>query len=144
MQTAWESRDSVRIDSVYAIEYQGSSLDQGDPNSGTLRYAKSDEVRVVGEMARSLEIVAVDMNLSSPSTWFFTHNASDPPGWVTVTIRFFTITVDLSNMTTHRASTADRTDLWLFDFTLKPIPDSASPTDTTWQVVRWNEVRPDK
>ena len=141
MMMAFENRDSVRTDSVYAEDYVGTSLDLVDPNPETLTFTKSDEVHIVGTLARSSSIVATHV-LSIQSSWFRTNYASNPPGWATIQIPIFAVYVNDVVNGEYQMRIPLSGESWIFEFTLEPtIPDPSSPTDTTWQIVRWVESR---
>jgi hypothetical protein len=138
---AWENRDSVRIDSVYADDYAGTSSDLTDPNDIPLNFAKSDEVRLVGNMAQSQSIVSVDMDFGIQGGWIEGNYASDPPDWRYVQIPSFTIYVNDSAEGEWRATYPAPKIIWRLEFTLRPDPDLSTPSEPVWQVVRWVEDR---
>ena len=138
---AWENRDSVRIDSVYADNYVGTSSDLTDPNDVPLTFAKSDEVRLVSNMAKSQSIVKVDMDFGLQAGWSEGNYVSDPPDWYYVLIPSFTIYVNDSVEGEKQATSPAPKTIWRFEFTVRPDPDLSSPADTVWQVVRWVEDR---
>ena len=141
MTIAFSNRDSVRTDSIYADDYEGTSTDLIDPSQPTFVFAKSDEIKVVAAMAQSSSITYVNVDFKHPNTWASFHYATDPPEWVTIQIPNFIIEVhELTDGFTARSPASGET--WIFEFTLKPTtPDLSSPTDTTWQIVRWVESR---
>ena len=142
MAAAVERRDSVVTASVYADGYEGSSSDLTDPNSTTLQFFKSDEVRAVGEMARSNSIHLIEMDLGVTAGWLQYHNVSDPVGWVTIQIPNFQIYVNDTVEGEYRTSSPTQGETHVFEFTLKPTtPDPTSPTDTTWTIIQWVESR---
>jgi hypothetical protein len=142
MNFAVEHRDSVITESVYADDYQGSSIDLTDPIAATLQFTRSDEVRAVGAMATSSSIIQISMDLYSPTGWFQSHDAADPPGWVTIQIPSFNIYINDLNGGEYLARAPSNGVTQVFEYTLKPTtPDSSSPTDTTWTIVRWTESR---
>jgi hypothetical protein len=143
MAAAFEERDSVVTDSVYDDAYQGSSTDQADPGGGTtLTFSKADEVRIVASMAGSASITFVDADLKSPNTWVRTSYASDPPDWVVLQISNWRIEVRDLARGEYAASSFDSFGGSLMEFTFKPTtPDASSPTDTTWTIIRWREVK---
>ena len=140
---AWEDRDSVRIDSVYADDYVGSSVDLTDPNAENLNFAKSDEVRTVGALALSHTIVTVTMDFGVPFGWEQDHYVSDPPDWVYVRIPTFTIYIQdpAQDGGEYRARSPEAGKTWFFEFTLKPTYPNGPSADPVWQIVRWVESR---
>jgi hypothetical protein len=131
-KTAWENRDSTRIDSVLAVDYQGTSIDIG-PTTETLSFVKSDEIRAAYGMANDLELSLVEVNLGSSGSWNRTSYASDPPDWAVIIIPHSQIILRFVNgdeivVSPYRDSN---------EFRLKPV---ATTPDTTWQIVRWTET----
>jgi hypothetical protein len=134
-KTAWERRDSVAVMAILDPSYQGTSVDQTDPSSGTLLFSRHDEVRVVEGMLVDPEIINVVVDLRAQATWIRSAYESDPPGWATIAI---------PNPRVEVTTTVNTyvTGMILMEFKLKPTPISGSTTDTTWAIVRWTEVRP--
>lgn len=135
--TAYTQRDSVETGAVYDSSYQGSSQDLTDPNNPpTLFFTHSDEVHHVAALARSPAITEIIFNIGSPATW--TRLASDDashPEWAVIQI--FGHYIGIRDGATEYD--AYGTNPFLFKF--KPsTPDSSSPTDTLWRVVRWTEI----
>ena len=134
---AYTHRDSVETGAVYDSSYQGSSQDPTDPNSPPpLFFDHSAEVRHVGALARSPGITEIIFNIGSPATW--TRLESDDashPDWAVIQLAYHQVVV-VDGATTYQTQ---GTNPFLFAF--KPsTPDSSSPTDTLWRVVRWTEV----
>jgi len=138
LAVAFANRDSVATDSVYADDYEGSSVDMLDPVAGTLTFTKADEVRAVGGLALDQHITFVEMDLKSLDSWNETHYANDPSDWVTVQIPHFKITVFASSGEGFVANSDASGETWIFEFTVKP---TNGPSGTTYQVVRWVESR---
>jgi hypothetical protein len=141
LASAFARRDSVVTASVYADDYDGSSIDMTDPNADTLSFNRGDEVRAVGAMALSGGIYFTRMELYSQATWSQFHNVTDPPNWITIQIPHFTIEIRDASGADFTATSESPGDTWIFEFTLKPTPDTSSPTDTTWTIARWVESR---
>ena len=141
MVTAFVGRDSVRTDSVYADDYEGSSIDLTDPNPTALAFTKADEVRVVGAMRGSVTLIRADMNFGPSESWAQTHDGSDPVGWVSIQVPSYDIYI-IDDAGDYRVQAPSPGQTQIFEFTLKPTtPDASSPTDTTWTIVRWVESR---
>ena len=130
---ACERRDSTRTKQIYADNYVGTSTDQTDHT--TLTFTKDQEVAVVGVMARRTEISQVAMDLK-PATWLRTHYLTDPAGVAAIQMTGVNIQVDDTQFGTQVANVST-----FFEFKLKPTVDHTSPTDTTWQVVGWTEIK---
>lgn len=139
MAAAFARRDSVMTDSVYADNYEGTSTDMV-PIPTTYTFTKLDEISVVAALARSSAITFVNVDFKPPATWFKTHYVSDPPELITIQIPSFQVDVYGGfDGFTARSPAAGET--WIFEFTLRGTPDVSSPTDTTWTIVKWVEVR---
>lgn len=143
LQQAWSNRDSVRIDSVYATDYQGTSQDLTDLNNPTtLTFYKSDEVRSVARLARS-PTVSVSMNFFSYTDWVTSRYVSDPPEWVSFQIQIFTIYLNDTSVIDgeYEARSPKSGFVWFFEFTLRPTYPNGPTADPVWEIVRWKEVR---
>ncbi|HTM00050.1 MAG TPA: hypothetical protein VL503_02855 [Candidatus Omnitrophota bacterium] len=133
LKYAWERRDSVRTRLVYDDAYQGTSTDS---DHSTLTFTKDQEVGVVWSMGKDQNIVSIHFTTPPETTWVRQHYASDPDGWAAIQIPGVTVQVDDAVQGTLIAS-----GMALFQFKLVPTLDSSSPTDTTWKVIRWTEVK---
>jgi hypothetical protein len=135
LKAAWENKDSVRVDSVYAEDYLGTSVWQSDPGgSVSLSFAKTDEVRAVGGLYLDQQISNVTLDFKPPSGWQKYQYSSDPPSYIAINIPYPKISV------TRGETTYEVTETTSFEFTLKPV--ASAPDDTLWEIIRWNEVRP--
>ncbi|HYJ32622.1 MAG TPA: hypothetical protein VE326_05330 [Candidatus Binatia bacterium] len=132
LTNAWERRDSVRTRLVYDDAYQGTSTD----SYSTLTFTKDQEVAVVWAMGKDPNIVSIHFTTPPENTWVRQHYASDPAGWAAIQIPGVSVQVDDAVQGTLVAS-----GMALFEFKLVPTLDSSSPTDTTWKVIRWTEVK---
>jgi hypothetical protein len=127
---AWERRDSVQIDSLLAVDYEGTSTDIG-LISETLSFTKANEVRAVGGLRLDATVTTVSVQLGPPSSWTFDTNPADPSEWVTIGVpnpRIYVGSTSFSDVTVAHSTCS---------FKLKPI---ASGPDTTWVIVRWTEI----
>jgi len=131
LKTAYEARDSVEIGKIYDINYQGTSFDPADLSS--LPFTRQDEIRHVQGLYRSTSILSISFNL--PPSVVRERDLSDPPGWSTIHIQNMAIFID--DRPTSYNLIANGT--WEFKF-IPTAPDSTSPTDTTWKIVRWTEL----
>jgi len=141
LSQAWTNRDSVRIDSVYADDYGGESIDLTDPNAQNLTFVKSDEVRTVGALALAQEITYTNMNLNLPGTWIEFSLASDPPEWRTIQVPNFKIEVLAGVNEGFSVTSPHGGELWLFEFTLRPTYPDGPSAEPVWEIVRWKESR---
>jgi hypothetical protein len=131
---AWERKDSTKIDSILATDYMGTSTDQSDPGGPTLTFFKYDEVRVVHHLQQDSNVGQISVNFGPPISWSRFSYESDPPGWRSIRIPQSQIVVELQS---GEALVAD--DSAVMEFKMKPA--AISGTDTTWAIVRWQEVR---
>jgi hypothetical protein len=129
---AWERRDSVRTRQLYDDAYMGESTD----NSGTLTFTKDQEVSTVWAMGKSQDIQSVSFTLRPETTWVRLSYPIDPVGWTAIQLQGVNIQVDDVAKGTLVASSAN-----FFEFKFEPTLDAASPTDTTWKIVRWREIK---
>ena len=136
LETAYECRDSVEFKLLYDSLYVGRTFDQRDPgNPGQYTFNKADEVRHVVALARQLSITEIDLTYPPVLTRFT--DQSDPAGWATI---FLPSGLRL-NITDGSTSYFIASDRETMEFKFIPTsPDSTSPTDTTWKIVRWSEV----
>ena len=135
MRLAYVARDSIETKQVYDSNYVGTSIDLNDPGSpATFRW--DDEVRHVAALAHSQAVVSIVLDLGPSSSW--TRMSSDDPShpeWAMIKIgsgNFHCEVVDTSITTYSVTSTNPMT----FYFT----PRVTAPGDTTWKIVRWNEI----
>ncbi len=132
---AYSSRDSVEYKLLFHDNYQGSSLDQGNPLPQLLTYTKADEARHIAALAKSTTVSSVDLQLV-PMLYRFT-DMGDLPGWATISNPVFRLSI-FDGPETYEIIPSEE----LMEFKFIPrTPDSTSPTDTTWKIIRWTEVR---
>jgi hypothetical protein len=131
--TAWENRDSSRVDSVLADDYQGTSTDLASGTPEVLTFTRSDEIRAVHGLRDDANLTLVDVNLGPSGSWTRTSYIGDPPDWavmitphVQVILRF----VNGDEVVVNPAQTSN-------EFKLKPV---ATLPDTIWEIVRWSEM----
>lgn len=135
MALAYQRRDSIETALVYDQAYQGSSIDQTDPALTPTFFYKYDEVAHLSALAKTTTIASVTCQLA-PMLIRFT-DGSDPPGWATIDNPIAAIEINSS----PTSSSLSRTGIFM-EFKFAPTsPDSTSPTDTTWKIVRWLEVK---
>ncbi|HKQ20272.1 MAG TPA: hypothetical protein VJW75_11055 [Candidatus Eisenbacteria bacterium] len=140
LSLAWENRDSVRIDSVYADDYEGTSVDLVDQAQPSFIFHKSDEVHSVGALAQATEITYVDMDLKV-GTWNEFHYSTDPPDWWTVQVPYFKIEVRDVLGNGFSATSPKTGESWIFEFTLRPTYPSWANGAPVWEIVKWVESR---
>jgi len=131
LELAYKSRDSTEIKLIYDVNYAGSSFDPAKP--GQLLFTRLDEVRHVQALYRATTISSVSL-LFPPVKVRYTDSA-DPPGWATIQLQGMTL--EISDSPTSYNLPSGET----FEFKFIPFaPDSTSPTETTWKIVRWTEL----
>jgi hypothetical protein len=134
LSIAWQQRDSLAADSVYADGYVGTSQDQTDPTPTTISFAKTDEVKVFAGLAKDRTVISTGMDLH-PTGWLRTSNpVGYGPECVTISIPEINIYVSFQDKDTQEATSRS-----LFFFTVKPV--ASAPGDTLWQIVHWEENR---
>lgn len=139
---AWSDRDSVRIDSVYAADYEGNSLDLTDPIPGNEKFFKSDEVHIVGAMAKNRNIVKTEMDFGLQGGWFESSYVSDPPDWRYVQIPSFRIYVNAGADGEFLAKyPGTKAETWILEFTMRPTYPAWAGGEVVWEIVRWVENR---
>ena len=134
MQRAYAARDSTEYKGLFDDAYLGNSM---DPSDGTnLNFTKTDEAQHIAALARRGTITIASI-VYPPSIVRFT-DLTDPPGWATIQMsQGFSVQIDdIPSSYYIRSGTTQ-------EFKFAPTsPDSTSPTDTTWKIIRWREVGP--
>ena len=133
MRRAYTNRDTTEYDALFDRDYNGSSIDQTAPGSPMLMFTWSDEARHINALARTTTITSITFSFP-PNLSRFT-DLSDPPGWGTVDASGLTLEIS-DGSTTLEVSRSET-----MQFKFRPTtPSPGSPTDTTWQIVRWTEI----
>ena len=131
--TAYQTRDSVVTKDLYDVSYMGTSQDMLNPVN-TFTFTYHDEVGHVAALRRSSTIVSISVDFGATSTW--TRITSDDPSHPEYAlIQLVTPRVEIVD-----GATFYQTDGGLMSYYFKPTQDAASPTDTLWRVIRWNEI----
>ncbi len=131
LKAAYENRDSLEIKAVYDTTYQGTSFDPATLNP-LPAFTRQDEIRHVEALYRTTSITSVSFTL--PPSLFRETDLSDAP-WAT--IRFQNMNIEINDSPTSYNLVPNGT--WEYKF-IPTTPDSTSPTDTTWKIVRWTEL----
>jgi hypothetical protein len=135
MVLAYVRRDPVETGLVYEDGYQGLSLDLTSVLGDTLAFTKADEVAHVAFLGRLGSGSTVRCEVYPAPTRF--RDNADPPGWATIQNPLGAIEID-NGQNVEQVNPNGIT----MDFKFAPTtPDTTSPTDTTWKIVRWLEVR---
>jgi hypothetical protein len=132
---AYVARDTTEIKLIYHDLYDGSSVDQTDPVPLLVSFTKAQEVAHVSALRRSTSPGSISIT-QIPNRIRFSDGA-DPVGWATIRDPFSSIEVS-DTTATHVV------DLPHISMEFKFIPTTpapSSPTDTTWKIIRWTEVR---
>ena len=141
LSIAYSHRDSTETKALYDSSYVGTSEDLNDPPWMTpLSFSYSDEVGHVAALARSPTISSVSLNFGPQGSWTrLESNDPSHPEWAVIQIAgssFYVECTDGDN--TWQAGGMNE----FLEFMFKPsTPESTSPTDTLWRIVRWRESR---
>jgi hypothetical protein len=128
---AYVRRDSIETELVYDENYTGTSNAPGEPQS---TFKRTDEVRHVGALKLSTNIVGVYLDLGEYQIWQRRPgNAGDPAGYAIINIPASKVAIDDVGSGTYWES-LDR----FLEYTFKPTVHA--PGDTTWTVIGWTEV----
>ena len=133
---AYKHRDPAAYDTLFDQFYTGSSIHQSSPDSvKQYTFAKADEVRHIWDLSRTTTITDVQLELMpirSRST-----DAGDPPGWAMIQNPILSLSI-VDGANTYTIVRDQET----IEFHFKPkTPDPSSPTDTTWTIGKWTEIR---
>jgi len=131
LQIAYTTRDSSGYDSLFDAAYLGASFDP--ITHAILTFSKTDESLHIRALARTTSITNISLNFP-PVLPRYT-DASDPPGWATVSVIGPTLEIDDSP--TSIALPQGETMQYKFRPTS---PSPGSPTDTTWHIIGWTEL----
>jgi len=141
LEIAYSQRDSTETKALYDSSYVGTSRDLNDP-PGTIpfTFTYSDEVAHVAKLASAPSITSAYMNLGPPASWTrLESNDLSHPEWAAIQIAGTSLNIRVveGNSEYQISGTSE-----FFEFMFKPTtPESTSPTDTLWTIVRWNETR---
>jgi len=127
---SYQRRDSVETKLIYDENYQGTSI---DPYGPPMSFYKWDEIRHVVALARTPTITSVTLLFPYALTRFT--DLGDPPGWASIEVT--DARIEINDITSYAVSSGET-----MQFKFVPTtPDSTSPTDTTWKLVRWFETK---
>jgi hypothetical protein len=141
LQLAYIFRDSLEYKALHDSAYAGTSQDAFDPpGTPPLQFTFADEAAHIAKLARTNTITSARLDFGPPSGW--NRLPSDDlahPDWAIIQIpgsSFQVQIVDRDNVFSAGGSTE------FLEFKFQPTaPDTTSPTDTTWKIVRWQETR---
>jgi len=131
LKTAYVGKDSTEYKLLFDLSYMGISLDQtSSAPADTFTFA--DEARHIAALPRST--VWVDLQLKP--TMARSVDLGDPTGWALIQDPIQTLTI-YDGPNTYPIAPSNETMEFRF---IPKTPDSTSPTDTTWKIIRWLEV----
>jgi hypothetical protein len=141
LQLAYARRDSVEYKALHDSSYVGTSTDDLDPpGTPPLQFTFADEAAHIAALARRSSISRVRLELGPASSW--NRLPSDDvahPEWAMIQIPGMNFEVEITDGFDSYTAGGQ---LEFIHFAFKPTtPDSTSPTDTTWKIVRWTENR---
>ena len=134
LELAYSRRDTTEYDSLFDDNYTGTSTEYDSGVSEVLDFTKADETAHIRALKRSTSISMIRLQFPSTLQWYT--DGFDPPGWATIGITYLTLTID-DNPSSFNVSP---TVLMAFKFS-PTAPATSSPTDTTWKIIRWTELR---
>lgn len=133
LQLAYTNRDSTEYGSLFDDAYAGTTIDDSDPAS-PYTFSKLAERGHVSALARTTSITSI--YLTFPPVLTRETDLGDPPGWATIHMTGVRLEINDSPASLQ----VDQSES--MDFKFSPTtPDSTSPTDTTWKIVRWTEFK---
>jgi len=134
LSKAYAARDTAEYRSLFDPFYIGTSLDQklGLPVD-TLTFDK--EASHIRHLYNTTSISFIEFLLKPAMVR--ARDAGDPVGWALIQDPMFKLTISDGNTDYVVPITSETIE---FRFVPKT-PDTSSPTDTTWKIIRWTEVR---
>jgi len=135
LRLAYQNRDSVEYKSLYDSTYVGTSTDLNDPPGtqvSTFRFA--DEVAHIAALQRTATISSVVFDVGPETSW--TRLPSDDPShpeWALIQIGGGNFRIEIYDGATLFSVQSTNP----ISFSFKP---TVSGPDTTWKIVRWNEI----
>jgi hypothetical protein len=132
LKTAYTAKDSAAYKACFDPGYLGESQDQTTQNPiDTLTFTR--EAQHISFLARSTTAI-VDLQLVPIIVR--SADLGDPPGWAMIENPVHSLSIDDGATS---ISVALSRESMTFKFIPKT-PDSTSPTDTTWKIIRWSEI----
>ncbi|TMQ62406.1 MAG: hypothetical protein E6K77_07510 [Candidatus Eisenbacteria bacterium] len=131
LRTAYTGKDSTEYKLLFDQDYLGTSVALRTQSPiDTLTFA--DEAQHIAALARSTTAI-VELQLTPTMTR--SRDPGDPPGWALIQNPIYGLTIyDGPNV--YGVGVGSET----IEFRFIPTPDSTSPTDTTWKIIRWSEI----
>jgi hypothetical protein len=132
LSMAYAAKDSDEIKLLYDRTYIGSSTDNTDQT--TLPFSWANEVDHVTALGHHPEVIRVALTFPPSLTRY--NDLNDTPGWATIQIiDQMHVEID-TNLTSYALFGSGETITFKF---VPKTPDTSSPTDTTWKIIRWTE-----
>lgn len=135
LKYVWELRDSLRAKLIYDDAYRGVSTDN-KAGTAPIEFSKGQEVASVWSLGKSQDVQSVTFKLRPETTWVRLNYPTDTAGWTALQLQGVDIQVEDAAQGTLIANSSN-----FFEFKFVPTLDAASPTDTTWKIIRWEEIR---
>ena len=130
LKTAYTAKDSVAYRACFDFSYVGDSQDlRTQTPIDTLYFA--NEAEHIAALARSTAIVEIQL----VPVLVRRADSGDPPGWALIQNPILSLAIH-DGPVSFNVVPQDET----IEFRFIPTPDSASPTDTTWKIIRWSEI----
>lgn len=139
LRTAYEARDSSGYRQLFELDYQGSTYDTDDQQTGNQpgTFTRIDEEKHIRSLAENANISSVTLDLGLPGQLIPTPTIGDTGElWALVTV--YNPRIGFNDGVTTVEVVAEET----FEFMFRPrrVPRDSSETDTLWHIVRWNET----
>lgn len=136
---AYSYRDSVEYRKLYDYDYVGTSEDLLYGTNDTFRVA--DEIQHIQALAQANTVINVTFDMGSQSNWVRLQSDDlSHPEWALIQLSGSNYRVIVYDQVRGDLTASGSTETMTFTF--KPLaPDSTSPTDTLWNIIRWEEVR---
>ena len=134
LSSAYANRDSTEYKSLFDSSYVGISENVVLGTVDEFRYA--DEVMHIAALARKASITSVAFTFGT----LLRFPSDDPahPEWALIPMPGDGVKVQVDDGEDSWQATGTNE---YFQFTFKPTtPAPSSPTDTTWQIIRWKET----
>lgn len=138
MRLAYEATDSVQAAKVYHPSYEGLSRTEFEPQTSWLTFTQADEIRHIGALRLEPSVTDIVLNMGLQSSWIIGPSLNVAhPEWQSITIDHGIQLQITTNSTLYTVPTND-----FFQFQFAPTtPAAESKTDTTWQIIRWEEIQ---
>jgi len=133
---AYTHRNPAVYDTLFDQLYMGSSIDQSNPDSvKQYSFSKTDEVEHIWGLYRVTTITDLHLELMPVLTRYT--DGGDPAGWAVIQDPVFSLSITDGSNTYF--ITRDKETI---ECHFKPkIFDASSPTETTWTIGKWTEIR---